>query len=381
MPAMLIFGAGLIGRGLLAEVAEHDGWDSVLVEARASLLAQLRAAGQYQVRLEGLRTAVTQVRRFRVFSPSETKTIAAQVSGVELAATAVGGANLRNVAQLLASGLRARSRPLHILVCENWPHADQVLRKALWDFGVPERQAVCVPVSVERIVRGCEGSLDLVGEMGESAYLDAHRLPTDIPVPADLVPVLNLEAYYARKLFTNNAGHALLAYEGYLAGHIYLPECMADPAIVPDLERLLRSAAQMLERQYQLSAVGLNAHVENLTRWRYANQNLADTVRRVAREPKRKLNPNERLVGLLRRLEQWQLPTAPVYKAIAAALLYNDASEPQCMTLQQELHKEGLAAVLERICRIQPDEPARRMIEEQYNAIKNRMEEKHDRWQ
>ena len=46
-----------------------------------------------------------------------------------------------------------------------------------------------------------------------------------------LLPKNNFAGYVARKLFTHNGGHALLAYEGFLRGHSFIWQCVKDTEI------------------------------------------------------------------------------------------------------------------------------------------------------
>ncbi len=366
--SLAVFGAGAIGRGLLGELAAQAGWPVVFIEKQPEFARQLAAAGQYTVRLVGRGESVTRVTNYRVLTASDTATIAATVRDCELAATAVGGEQLGVVAGLLAPALRERAKALPVLVCENWSRADAVLTEALTRAGAAPDAFFCVPVSVERMVQRTAG-LDLVGENGETGWAAAT-----VPLPglngcADLTP------YYARKLYTNNAGHALLAYEGFWAGHATLCAALAEPAIRRRLEALLAVAAGMLEREYGIAADALREHVDCLVRYRFANTALADRVERVARQPLRKLGPQERLVGLLRCAEKHGLPARPVCRAIAAALHYDDPRDAESRQLQAWVRADGPGRVLQEVCGLHPEEENHRLCLAEWTAM-NRPKEK-----
>jgi mannitol-1-phosphate 5-dehydrogenase len=371
--AILVFGAGCIGRGLWGELASQAGRPAVFVEAEPGLAADLRRAGGYTVRLTGRAESATRVSQYRVLSPREPAGLAEAIGACAFAATAVGGEHLAEVAPLLADGLRARGRRLNILVGENWPRADGVLADALLASGADARTFACVPCSVERMARRVPDSLDIVAESLESLVYDAGKwagAPPDLP---GLIPVDDLRACYARKLFTNNAGHAVLAYEGFLAGHALLWEAHRDPAIRARVEALLGPAAEMLAREYGLPRESLRDHARILLDYRFANRALADTVRRVARDPLRKLGPEERLVGLLRRLQKHGLPIEPACRTIAAALCYDDPDDDACARLRAMLEVGGPGSVLRDVCGIQPDEEAYTICLEQWPGHRRSM--------
>ncbi len=363
--SMVVFGAGASGRGLLGELAARSGWPITFVETDRESARHLAAAGQYTVRLVGRGESVTRVTDYRVLTPTDRREVAAALRGCPLAATAVGGANLTAVAALLGPALAERRERLPVLVCENWPHADSVLADALRQYGVADGAFACIPCSVERMVRRAGTGLDLIGESGESAWVPAAVTLPGLLVCTDLMP------YYARKLYTNNAGHALLAYEGFLAGRETLCAALADPAIRARLEALLAGAQKMLAREYALAERELVEHVDCLLRFRFANAALADRVQRVARQPLRKLGPEERLIGLLRKLEKHDLPLQPVCRTVAAALRYDDPGDEESQRLQTLIRREGAGGVLARICQLQPGEEGHRLCLAEWTALNN----------
>jgi mannitol-1-phosphate 5-dehydrogenase len=357
---MLVFGAGNIGRGLFGQLAAEAGRGVAFVEALAPTAERLRRAGAYTVRLVGRGETATRVSGFRVLEPSEADAVGGAVRSCAFAATAVGGEHLPEIAAVLAPGLRGRERPLNVLVGENFPHADRVLADALLAAGAGEGTFACAPCSVERMVRPEPGSLDLIGEGGQSLFFDASRCAGAPPELPGLVPCRDLAPYYARKLFTNNAGHAVLAYEGHLAGCERLTDALDRPEIRARLEALLAAAAAMLVRECGWDRAAMASHVDDLLRHRFANRALADTVRRVARQPLRKLGPEERLVGLLRRLGRHGLAIAPVCRTIAAAMAYRDPDDAEAVRMAALLARGGAARVLREVCGLHPEEEAHR---------------------
>lgn len=347
-------------------MAAEAGVPVTFVEAVPDVAKKLEAAGSYTVRLVGREEIETKVRDYRVLTTERARDIAEALDRCALAATAVGGPHLASAAALIAPAMRNRAEPLHILVCENWPHADRVLADALRSAGAPEKSFSCIPVSVERMVRAVPDSLDLLGEAMESLFFDRTAQRGAMPEIDGLIARDDLEPYYARKIFTNNAGHAVLAYEGYLAGHELLCDAHEDPAIRARVEAVLEPAAEMLALEYGLDRGELTDHVDTLLKYRFANRALGDTVRRVARNPLRKLGPEERLAGLLRRLERHHLPIDSVCGTIAAAMHYRDPEDPECRTLEEMLKEGGPELILRNVCGLLEDDPAYVLCAEQF---------------
>jgi mannitol-1-phosphate 5-dehydrogenase len=87
---------------------------------------------------------------------------------------------------------------------------------------------------------------------------------------------------------------------------------------------------------------------------RFENPTLPDPVTRVGRDPKRKLAPADRLVKpAMLAVEAGVTPTN-LATGIAAALLYDDPTDPQAMELGQALRNFGLDTVLNEVCQLPP---------------------------
>ncbi len=365
---LVVFGAGNIGRGLLAEISSRQGRHVLFVEAAPELARRLDRAGAYRVHLSGRQKETRLVQGYQVVETGDRAAVKAAIGQAGLAAVAVGAANLPAVAATLAPALQARAAetgegpvaPLPVLVCENQHGADRLLAEALRAQGAPDESFTCLATSIERMVRPAADSLDLYAEAGQSLYVERVEWDAaagDQSPPGGVIPVDGLDAYYARKLYTNNAGHALLAYMGWQRGYSTIAQSAADAHIAGQLRQLLDAAAEMLVRDYGLDPAGLDRHVDELVSVRFANAALADPVSRVARDPLRKLGPDDRLVGLLRRLAAHGLPGEAVCRTIAAAMRYRNQDDNQSQQLAVLIEQGGPALVLERVCGIGPRDP------------------------
>jgi mannitol-1-phosphate 5-dehydrogenase len=357
-PHLLIAGAGNIGRGLLAALAAPAGWQVTFLEASLPFAQRLRAADGYCLTESGSAAAPHKITGFELISPDQPQALAEALGCADLCASAVGGANLDSLAALLAPGLARRTRPLPIILCENMHGAADRMQAALAAAKVPPQAFVCRRASVESmVVAARQNSLDLIAEGGQSLFVDATDWPGQLPAIPGIEFTRRIDFFYDRKLFTNNAGHALLAYRGALCGCTLLADALDDPQIHKDLCNLLCASVRMLAAEHQVPPHELEAHIDDLLTRRFANRALGDTVRRVARQPLRKLGPHERLVGLARLLQHHGLFMEPVARTIAAAMLYVDEADTEAVQLHQLLEQQGAAHVLETVCAIPPADP------------------------
>jgi mannitol-1-phosphate 5-dehydrogenase len=356
--SVVIFGAGAVGRGFIARLVAASGITPIFVEANVQLARRLNEAGSYIVRITGAEQKQSRVSGYRVLMTEQGGEISRALSDCLFMATAVGGQNLETVARIVALGLvdgpKWQDKPLNILLCENWPDAEKLLAEALLKAGCDKERFACVRCCVERMVRSAENGLDLIAESGQPFYVDRRTWKgehiNDVCGIKGLTFTDNIEAIYARKLFTSNAGGAALAYLGYLSGCRFLYEALKIPEIRKNLTDLFNVAKQCLIESFGLDKADLEQHLDELMGRRFPNRDLADTVQRVARNPLRKLGSQERLAGLVHLLRRHDFPTEPVSRVIGSALHYRDQADTESLELGRIIAGKGAGAILENIC-------------------------------
>jgi mannitol-1-phosphate 5-dehydrogenase len=356
--SVVIFGAGAVGRGFIARLLTARGLTPVFVEADVKLARRLNEVNNYVVHVTGTEKRDCRVSGYKVLTPGQGGEISRALADCLFVATAVGGRNLETVAQIVAAGLEdvsmQRGEPLNILLCENWPDAEKVLAEALLKAGCDERSFACIRCSVERMVRGGQNGLDLIAEGGQMFYVDRRTWKGeqggDVCGIEGLTFTDDIEAIYARKLYTSNAGGAALAYFGYLSDCRFLYEALEIPQIRKNLTELLNVAKQCLIESFGLDEAELQVHLNELVDQRFPNRDLADTIQRVARNPLRKLGSQERLAGLVHLLQRHAISTGPVSRVIGSALHYRDPADEESLELGRIIVQKGAGAVLEDVC-------------------------------
>lgn len=383
MPTAVIIGAGNIGRGFLGQIFAESGWDPVFVDVDRALVAALNERGRYCIELAADDGSVDfAVERVRALTPDD-PAAAAALAGADLAATAVGVNFLAGTAPLLAAGLlqrarRSPGRPLDVLICENMPGAAGFLRGEVARHLPPESHGLLdglglVETSIGRMVpvvtpeRRAADPLRVWVEPYCELPVDAAGFRGPVPDLAHLLPRSPFGYYIQRKLFIHNAGHALAAYLGYLAGHTFLWEAMADRLIATETAAAMAENARALGREHGIPVQEILDHAADLRR-RFANRALGDTVARVGRDPLRKLSPGDRLVGAARLVMRHGGDPSGMAKGIAAALLFREPGDEGAARLQEMLRAEGLGRTLARVCGLQPGEVLAEMAEIYYRA-------------
>ena len=324
----VVFGAGNIGRGLLGWLFGRSGWEVVFVDISPQLIGLLNRDGAYRV-IEvgnGERSART-ISGIRAVDARDTEKAVAATASAELVCTAVGAGLLDRVAPTIAAALdRHDSRVRNVLACENASPNTALLRQHVESLAGSVPGSVGFPETlVDRMVPGsveADGSLEVESrfefKVARESWVGGHPGIEGFELVADL------SLHRMRKLWLVNGLHAASAFLGLEAGHETVAQSVSDPSIRSRLDEITGTMAEVLATQTEdwqpeeLVAYGQS----NLDR--FAGTALVDPIRRVARNPLRKLGPHERLVGPARAAAQRGLPIGALCDAIAAGLVLAD---------------------------------------------------------
>jgi mannitol-1-phosphate 5-dehydrogenase len=195
--------------------------------------------------------------------------------------------------------------------------------------------------------------------------IDSHGLKGAFPLVQGATFTEEFSAMVMRKLFMLNGAHAVAAYLGHREGCRHVHEATAHPRVAPVLQGAVAEATAALKAEFPHQAEAIDREAAEALA-RIANPLLADTVSRVARGPRRKLSPRERLVGPARLASRHHLPYENLCKAIAAALTYDDPEDPQAVAMQRAIAAEGVDKVLTEDCGLLPHEELALAVKEQW---------------
>ena len=371
---IVIWGAGRIGRGFVADLFDAAGYRLTLVDQSRELIAALRAAGRYTVVCaEGAgRRRDRLIAGYAALATDQVEEVAGAIAGADLLALAVFPQNFTQVAQQLAHGLRRRwrespGRALDIILCTNLTHAaaqfgvalqaalpDDLRAAAADHVGIVESLVIRTVVEPPAHESQREPLLVWTNGYGELP-VDRTAFRGALPQVAGLRLIDNMPAQEVRKLYTYNMCHAVLAYLGALRGHELAIECLADPEIRPVAEGALAEVSRALQAEYGFAA-------DEMARWnaeviaRTDNPSLGDRVTRQAADPQRKLRRTDRLTGPALLAYRHGITPDCLAQAIAAALRYRDPADPGACHVQARVAEVGLRAAIIELCELQPDE-------------------------
>ncbi len=356
----LHFGAGNIGRGFIGKLLADSGVQVIFADVNDTVIDLLKSQGSYNVKIVGDSVnTVEKVSNVSAVNSKDENALIALFNEVDLVTTAVGPNVLKIISATVAKGLTARfaagnHKPLNIIACENMVRGTTFLKEQVFAHLSPEQQAYAeqcvgfVDSAVDRIVPPVQTDerdplLVTVEEFSEW-IVDQTQFKGDIPKINGMELTDNLMAFVERKLFTLNTGHAVTAYYGKLKGYRFVKESIEDENVKAFVKAVMQESGAVLIKRYGFDSQAHAAYIEKILK-RFANPYLVDDVDRVGREPLRKLSYNDRLIKPLRGTLEYGLPNDNLIRAVAVALSYRNANDPQALELTQALQQDVEAAV------------------------------------
>jgi mannitol-1-phosphate 5-dehydrogenase len=372
---IVIFGAGKIGRSFIGQLFSRGGYEVVFIDVNNELVKGLNEKRQYKVVIkkpEG--NEAIDVKNVRAVHGTEKQKVSSEVSDSELVAVSVGQSGLSHILPLIANGLLIRQKkhpgqPLDIIIAENMRNADLYLktemRKILGDncnllntVGFVETSiGKMVPIMTNADLK--EDPLQVFSEAYNTLILDKKGFKNAIPDVPELAPKENMKAWVDRKLFIHNFGHAATAYLGYAknSGWKYIYEVLDDLSIKQFVYEAMQQSAKVLKTMYpgEFTEKQLTDHIADLLK-RFANKALGDTIFRVGCDLQRKLGPDDRVVGIIKNAQNFDLPFDKVAKVLEAAFQFKATDENGKMfTRDIAFHKQldkGKDFVLKDFCEL-----------------------------
>ena len=340
MSKIVVVGAGKTGRGFIARLLQEAKEEVIFIDKNAELVEALNASKEFQVRFFGnVREAYT-VKNFKAYT-WET----ANLEDAELILVSVGGQNLKDVGESL-KGILDDKKHYYIITAENASHPSKTLKEAVGKDNISVSESTVFCTTIE------DGGLDINSENYPYLQCDADLLEGYVPNANTLKPIGNFSNFLTRKLYTYNAASCVIAYIGWKKGYSNYADAANDEEILALLDENYAATNEVLCKEFGYEEADQKEFAA-LSKAKFCDRTIVDTVARNARDPQRKLGGTERIIGPIRLLHKYGKDASVLERTAACALLYDNEGEDAWRAIKEEKKIEG---ILSDICNLQPDD-------------------------
>lgn len=386
MKKFIMYGAGNIGRGFIGQTFSLAGYKVGFVDINMTVIDKLNEDNEYPVNVvSNAGTEEIIVKNVYGINGADIELVSDEIASCELMATAIGVNVLKFIAKPLAKGIEKRSKlsnkPLNIIICENLIGADEYL-KGLVLNEIPhlkdyvESSVGFIEASIGRMVpvlteeQRKDNPLTVFVEPYNILPVDKNAFKGEIVSDVKtLYPYAPFNVFIQRKLFMHNMSHALLSYLGYLREYDYVYEATTDFDLRYVAFKALTQSAMAISKENDVDINMLLEHADNLL-YRFTNVALGDTIKRVGKDTKRKLSPNDRLIGSLKLCEKHGIYAGYICIGIAAGLHFNPSDDDGSAFIYDYVNKNGVSKTLKDCSDY--DGKYVPIIEEIYNFLKDK---------
>lgn len=364
----VIIGAGKIARGFIGHLLYINHVPFTFVEKSDALCDLINARGAYTVNILGDASKNCRVTGVRAIRFADEKAAADAIADAGTVFTAVGGKNLRDIAPLLAGGITAKAKKggtLNIVTCENWKLPATLLKDAIepllddetsayFKKNVGLTEAVIMRSAIEADAAQLQSDPLIVNVQNFwDLPLDAARVVGELPPVKELRPIAAFEGFLERKFYTYNAANGTVSYLGALLGFEKIADAAHDARILEILEGVYRETATALSRKHNFPFDEQMAFTRT-SKAKLQDYTIVDFIERNARDPIRKLGPDDRLVGSARLALEYGVTPENLAVAIAAAIFYKNDGDEFAVRLAELRREKGVEAVLREVCQLDP---------------------------
>lgn len=377
---LVVWGAGRIGRGFVADIFDDPAFRTVFVDVDRALVDRLNARGQYAI-ARATRDGIskrTLRNGFAAVHTGDAEALKALFLAENLLLDiAVHAPKLDEVARMLAPliGYRARKAPdcpMDVMMNVNMSRPDAKFKSLMEEaltgdalryfqnhVGVTGIFAMCISPLAPDWLRA-EDDLAL----WNNGYPEQAIGGTLLKCPPPVLPRLRLtddvEREETRKLYTLNMAHALLCYLGLPLGLKTAREAALDGRLRPTLTEALSEAAFGLSGEYGFPE-------EEMTAWRNTilslleNPYIEDNLPRLGADTRRKLSPADRLVGPARLCAKYGRSPRALARAIRAGFRYENDDEGT-LAVREYFREKGESEAICRFSGFDAADPLVRLI-------------------
>lgn len=379
----VILGAGKIARGFIGHLLYLSEIPFIFIEKSDALTELLNRRGQYTVNILGNSGKNCVVKGAKAVCLQDEEQAVKTITEADAVFTAVGGKNLEALVPCLTKAIEEKAKKggsLNIVTCENWKLPADILRNGIEkrisedareylekQVGITEAVIMRSAIESDPELLKKDPLIVNVQDFWELP-VDASRIVGELPAVRGLKLVSEFSGFLERKFYTYNAANGTVSYLGALLGYEKLADAANDERIVKILDGVYQETARALSAKHHFPLEEQLAFTLTSKR-KLQDYTIVDFIERNARDPLRKLGRDDRLVGSARLAQEYGIRPDNLCIAIAAAVYYVNPEDESAVELER-IRKEGVDAVLEKVCRLDPSGGLGMLVKEKIRLLK-----------
>jgi len=323
MKKVAVIGAGKTGRGFIGRLLKEAECQTLFIDKNEELVNKLNSNKSFKVDFFGNSRESVLVDNY---SACTWENVA--FNDVDLILVSVCGQNLTDVGAELTKKL-TDNKKYYIITCENASKPSVTLGNAISgkDVAISEATVFCTTIESD--------GFNINSENYPYLQCNAELLEGYVPEIPSIKPINNFSDFLTRKLFTYNAASCVIAYIGALMGYTDYGEAANDSLILKLLDKNYDATNISMCKRFGYDADDQKEFAA-LSKIKFCDRTIVDTIARNAREPHRKLGGNERIIGAAKLLHECGEDASVLELTAAAAVLYEDASDPFWTDVKKE---------------------------------------------
>ena len=380
----VIFGAGKIARGFIGHLLYLSNIDFVFVEKADALADIINERGQYTVNILGNSDENCIVKNAKALKFSQKEEIAKAIAESDAVFNAVGGKNLQEIVPFLTAGIEEKAKKggyINFVTCENWKKPADILRDGILEIlsddakeyfennvGITESVIMRSAIESDAELLKTDPLIVNVQNFWELP-VDASRLKGSLPEIKGLKLVPEFTGFLERKFYTYNAANGTTSYLGALFGYEKIADAAHDERILNILDGVYQETARALSLKHNFPLDEQLAFTLT-SKAKLQDYTIVDFIERNARDPLRKLGPDDRLVGSARLVDSYGIKPENLCTAIAAAIYYESEGDEFAEELCRMRKENGVDYVLENVCKLDVNGTIATLVKEKIEMLK-----------
>ena len=380
---VVIIGAGLQGRSVLAQLCKRNNLQYTFIEHDYEHMKLIQTQKSYKIQLVGNETNVVTMGIPEIINRHDIPACKEHIMEADIILTSTSetsqkdiGVLFGEVANMVYNSGESLGRK-NIILCENSATPLGNFNQGLLMSIAPcflsrfqEEVGICEALSMSiatKLNNNNASEVDILSQDLIKLYINKSLYKGDLPYINGFYFVDHFEKLRLQALYTNNTGSAFIGYLGWLKGYTFLPDAIADQQISALLDCCYIEINQALIKELGVSPQ-VQLELSRIAQWKYSMVN--DSIKRHVRSVIRKLGPKERLVGISNMALRNGVIPDTLALAIASALFYYDETDQETIQLQQMRKEQGISYILENICCIDMDSELHIIIDEKVKWLK-----------